>query len=801
MIEGLDIGNFGSFKSFCWDTVRNAKGEAVPFKTLNLLYGRNCSGKTTLSRILQTMETGALPLNYADPSFSIKTSVGSFTNAEIGTKQNVRVFNRDFVERHLSFLRRNDGTIESFAVVGAENREIEAQVARRTQELGSVDGKTGLIYEQENVAIAYTTANTASQEAAAALDALLSSKANNAPDGIKYRSKEFGDGAVSYNKSKLRDDLAVVLAGGDYRLNEADAHNLPILVGERTLSSQDAKVEFVSNFPIIATTATELLTRRVTPSAPLQDLLNDSILQSWVEMGMRLHRDKRTSCGFCQQPLPLDLWAKLDAHFNEASQALSLEIRACQEQIQQELLALEAVRPIPQETVYAVHRDEIGKLNEELNASVLRHRTTLNEISDALKIRSRKLFESQETPPPTPNYGNGIVSIGAAINTLVAKSNATTATLDELKIKARRRLLLAEVSKFAADIRYAEIIAANRGLAGRAEALLESLNRLRERTQSLQSDIQTLRGQLRDEGAAAERVNDFLQKHFGGRGLRLDSVRLDGASSIEFRVMRGTEVAHNLSDGECSLVAFCYFLAKLEDTDTNGTRPIVWIDDPISSLDSNHVFFLFSLIESQLARPEMNVTGMYVYRYEQLFISTHNLEFLKYLRRLIPKGQETKQLCHFIVVKRDTGSTVECMPDYLVKYTTEFNFLFGEIHTCVNPANQAANLSAFYNFGANLRRFLEAYLYFKFPFASGDTSEDFNKRIKQFFASGLGEDARVARMAHEGSHLLGAFDRALQPVESEEISAMARIIFTRLRDEDPEQYDALLKSVGKTCPL
>jgi len=801
MIDGIDIANFGSFRNFRWDTVRNAKGEAMPFKTLNLLYGRNCSGKTTLSRILRCMETGTVHSNYAAPAFTVHTTTVPFTQAQIGTKQNVRVFNRDFVEQHLSFLRRGDGTIESFAVVGAENKEIEAQILAKTQELGSVESKSGLLFEEANANTAYATAKVAANDAAEALDALLTAKANNAPDGIKYRSREFGDEVVSYNKVRLKEDLRVVLAGGDYHLSEADARNLPIFVNEPSLPRQDARVEFVSNFPAITVAAPELITRKIAPSLAIQDLLNDAALQAWTQEGIHLHREKRETCGFCQQRLPSNLWQKLDAHFNQAANALSTDIAACQELIQQELRALEKAQPIPQASVYAVHRDELGRLNEDLYAHVLRHQATLRVLAESLRLRSQRIFDPQAAPA-TPNHGNDVASTGAAINALVAKSNTTTATVEDQKTKARRRLLLAEVAKFAADIRYAETLAASEELADRAKAMVEPLGQMWKRTFDLKTAIQLLRDQLRDEGAAAEHVNAFLQKHFGSQGLRLQPVQPDGVGALEFRVMRGAEIAHNLSDGECSLVAFCYFLARLEDTATRGTRPIVWIDDPISSLDSNHVFFLYSLIETQLARPVPDAHGVDVYRYEQIFISTHNLEFFKYLRKLDIPGKDKHHLRHYLVVKGDGGSRVERMPDYLVKYTTEFNFLFGELHTCVNPANQPNNLAAFYNFGANLRRMLEAYLYFRYPFADGhNTNEEFNKRIKLFFGNALGDDARVARMAHEGSHLMGAFDRAMLPVERDEISTVARIVLTKIRDADKVQYEALLASVGKTCPL
>ena len=58
MIEYIDIPNFGSFHNFVWaSSVRDSDGNIVNFKKLNILYGRNYSGKTTLSRILRSMKT------------------------------------------------------------------------------------------------------------------------------------------------------------------------------------------------------------------------------------------------------------------------------------------------------------------------------------------------------------------------------------------------------------------------------------------------------------------------------------------------------------------------------------------------------------------------------------------------------------------------------------------------------------------------------------------------------------------------------------------------------------------------
>jgi wobble nucleotide-excising tRNase len=98
---------------------------------------------------------------------------------------------------------------------------------------------------------------------------------------------------------------------------------------------------------------------------------------------------------------------------------------------------------------------------------------------------------------------------------------------------------------------------------------------------------------MNDEEAGAIKVNEYLNNYFGHNFLTLQAGRVeDGEVRIRFEIYRDNEPAFNLSEGECSLIAFCYFMAKLGDVDTKGKNPIIWIDDPVSSLDSNHVFFV-----------------------------------------------------------------------------------------------------------------------------------------------------------------------------------------------------------------
>lgn len=78
-------------------------------------------------------------------------------------------------------------------------------------------------------------------------------------------------------------------------------------------------------------------------------------------------------------------------------------------------------------------------------------------------------------------------------------------------------------------------------------------------------------------------------------------------------------------------------MAKIEDDLKAGHHPelIICIDDPVSGLDNTNIYFMYHFIESVIAKPE---------KYTQLFISTHNLEFLNHLKQLIiPQNKQTQK--------------------------------------------------------------------------------------------------------------------------------------------------------------
>ena len=145
-----NISNFGVFDEFNWDTaVRDKGNNIVTFKKFNIIYGRNYSGKTSLSRIFRSLEKGHLPQKYLNVNFEISCDNNRriTINGLDSHSLDIRVYNEDFVKENLSFLINDEGEIQPFAVLGEKNIEIEKQINEREERLGNEERKIGLKYE------------------------------------------------------------------------------------------------------------------------------------------------------------------------------------------------------------------------------------------------------------------------------------------------------------------------------------------------------------------------------------------------------------------------------------------------------------------------------------------------------------------------------------------------------------------------------------------------------------------------------------------------------------------------------
>lgn len=803
MINQIDISNFGSFSGLEWKKVVRDSGKNVKsFQRLNILYGRNYSGKTTLSRIFRALETHKLPLNYAGSSFTVTGDTGAVTCSDLLTHNyDVRVYNRDFVTDNLSFLVNQDvgGVIKTFAIVGEQNKEIDDSIATIEAKLGSIEAKAGLRFDLEATRKERDRTKTSHSSAVTALEGKLRS---HAAEKIK-KNRHYS--VPVYNIDHIRRDITATKKADFVSLTPEDQAGKLSLLRQEALPDITGTLAITLQFDSLKGIAEPLLSKAITPTKPIQELLNDSVLQLWVKQGIAHHRDKRDTCAFCHQSLPYDIWEKLDEHFSKESGDLEIALDKAITSVNDEISAVTSFGSLKNDQFYTEERSAFDTSSKALAEALGVYQKDIEVLKKLLEIRKSNLFQPVALQPSLHD-SKEIQKHVNDINALITTNNGKTKTLEEDKVAARDALRLSDVFAFTDAITYDTELVRITDLKTSADTASTTYTNAEKEIRDTEMEVQALRDKQKDERKGAGRVNALLNNFFGHDGLKLEARDSTDKAAVKFEITRDGKPAYNLSEGECSLIAFCYFIAKLEDLESKGKELIIYIDDPISSLDSNHIFFVFSLIESLIAKPIKKPGAPNAYRYKQLFISTHNLDFLKYLKRLsipmkkIPAGEgRTKSIKdheHFMIERNGAASNILLMPSYLKDYITEFHYLFHQVYKCKDQAAAQVSHEPFFGFGNNLRKFLEAFLFFKYPYH--DDSGDSFERIKKFF--GEEEDTAVAlvnRLNNEFSHLEAVPDRCFKPVEIPEIAKVANYVLDKIYAADAAQYNLLLKSIGE----
>tara|TARA_R110002111_G_scaffold237579_1_gene298896 strand:+ start:2295 stop:4661 length:2367 start_codon:yes stop_codon:yes gene_type:complete len=778
------IHKLAVFSGFSWEaSVLDGDKRPVYCKQLNIIYGRNYTGKTTLSRIVRSLETGHLSDRYIDPNFEVEfTDNISATQGDMTSHgQEIRVFNEDYVRENLKVFQQDDEDIAAFAVLGQENKTLAESLEAKEAALGDEDVPGSLKAIENDKRQAKAEASNKLREDQDSINTHLRNEARKTRENHSYNN-------INYDIRNIRDDVDSICNDNYTELSEEDVAEHKSTLSE---SSRDVVPACPTNglrLSMLATNAVEVLETKVLPSEPIQDLLNNAILQEWVRKGRTLHDGERKNCGFCGNTLPSDLWSKLDNHFNKESEDLRSKITRTINDIDSEHKRVNPLLHFESGTFYATKDDDFSELQAERDRLVKEYQSSLDQLRDSLNHRLKDIFTAIE-PPRVKDPSDELDQLRNRYETLIDQTNTQSSNLTEDQKKSRVALRLHQISLFLKSIGYENMVATIEKLKEEHEAAEQVAKDAAEKTKAAQIEIAIIKSKMRDERNGAEKVNEYLRHHFGHPLLSLHAVaneEEDGdAASYRFEIRRGNERAYHLSEGERGLLAFCYFMARLEDVETSGAKPIVWIDDPISSLDENHIYFVYSIIRTQIIEKHAS---------SQLFISTHSLAFLKYLKRVA--GREDLGRSYFLLDRSESGSTIKQMPKHLKNYATEFHYLFHCIYRCANSAGDE-NADHYYGFGNNARKFLEMYLYFKYPDASKATGLDTSK-LSKF----LGDDAVATtvgdRIANEYSHLSGLFERGMTPVDTAAMKPMAQLILDKIKEHDEDQYKALVNSIGET---
>lgn len=218
-----------------------------------------------------------------------------------------------------------------------------------------------------------------------------------------------------------------------------------------------------------------------------------------------------------------------------------------------------------------------------------------------------------------------------------------------------------------------------------------------------------------------------------------------------------TKAKDVLSDGEKSIVAFCYYLASthlLINNESDYDDVFFIIDDPISSMDFNYVYVVADIIR-HLSNSFPQIEKI---RY---IIFTHNAEFMSILcRNNIPK----------LKISMTKGKITNINSELLMPYEYHLNDIICIANETKKPSYTTPN---------SIRQVIETIMRFEAPQENSTEQYILNDPI-------LSKNSYIYSLMQDGSH--GAVRKAL-PFNESTLNDACKIVVQFVKGKFPKQIN------------
>ena len=620
-------------KSITMKDVATYDNIGVTFNDLNkvnLIFGPNGTGKTTLSNYLSHYSKNRLAGEPIPPQFSscqVQWSADS--------SPEIIVYNRAFKKDNIG-----KTTIPGVFVMGKSAVDNSARIQEIQDELRTIKTEVeDLTTSQQQFKESYQYDGTIYKALLADIDSRISEEANSlyakSMDGLKRDNNKRIDKILEVLH---RIDSVTVLSEADLRktigiVNTKDVDtlstiNLPSLASLRSIEQED-----IWNKVIIGS-----------GDVDFAGFINSLGISDWVRQGIGKIDNTDGVCPFCQQhTISSDLIEKFNGYFNDDYKNEVKKIERFTEDYKSAAdILVEFLTNLLNNAKYTEYVDA-DKLKGVISGLKKHHKLNLASMTKKTTSPSDKIdLEDGEM------LYDELEDFIAKVNDSVSERNSLIAHKNKLKGKLPEQVWDFLVNKYKSGIElyYQQRVAA----IANEQAIKLKQDKLLQEEISFNKEISELRAQSSDSSAVVERINNILKR------LQFNSFRLKSYDQSSYQIVRqnGVNASNTLSEGEETLISFLYYIHLLDGSTTanNVSRNVIAvIDDPISSLDNGILSFVAREIKSLIHR-----SGNRNENIKQIIILTHNIQFHKSLS-LSPVAHDPKrEKKTFFTIEKDLSS-------------------------------------------------------------------------------------------------------------------------------------------------
>lgn len=612
MIKSIKIRNEATFK--------NEGGVIDNLQKVNIIYGSNGTGKSTISRVLSDTE-GKYP--------------ECFVDWEDGTPLEVLAYNKDFRDRNFvenmpGIFTLGEATIEEKKLVKNKNEQlsqIEEEGKNYQKNINKLKGREA---DEEKELISYLW------------------------DNVYKKYPEFSDACKGYKYKKQFKDRLVEC----FTIFEDSVLGIDILREKAKQLFGDTPVSQAPIQPIDASILFNIeesvLWKKVVigkQDVDIAALINRLGMSDWVSQGQLFLEDGSDICPFCQQhTINEDFRKKLNDFFDEGYKMDVTEINNMQvkyKSFSDDIIYRLKVLVEKQKSMSKsfLNLIQIESLTKALKAMI-------SEIS-GIMVQKAKEPSRQITLPSTKEI---IEEINALINNAddeIAKHNNLVNNFN-----SERDKLIKGIWQFFVKSEYTKLEAYDRlrkDTVKGVSALETKINDARKRYSILRDEIRKLETNMTSVKPTVIEMNKMLTG-FGFTSFHIEETE-EGHNQYHVIRENGDLAYATLSEGEITFLTFLYYMqlvkGSFSDSGITSSRVLV-IDDPVSSLDSSVLFVVSTLIRELFANIHEGSTNI-----KQVILLTHNVYFHKEVSFLDRYCKWRDDVFFWILRKNDNVSSIQ----------------------------------------------------------------------------------------------------------------------------------------------
>lgn len=773
------IKDCGIFEDFRWDA-------SLPeLARINVIFGCNGTGKTSLAGALDGLRHPPGGEGYQRISLAVEDTSGARTTGfnDDAIFDRVHVFSEHYVDRSHRF---SPAAADMDAVLTIGERPVDAE--NRLEEL------------REKVTAKTAQLDAASQAQADAERAVDSAFRRISQEVVDMASRA---GGRWHSKSNFSTRVVRTAFGGSHdvwaELTEDALRDYASVINSDKLEALPEN-DFTAAVPNGLDARLSAALSATPTSIVLDTLAAHPEATSWVDSGRHLHSGV-DNCIFCGSGLTEERKSMIEKHFSDEVERLQATLETIARELDQVLLGIDrASNTIPAKGLF--YED----LRPRADVAAMSLRSELSALKEWVEIAKGRVKakaanvlgvvdSSVQSPPNAP--GADLLALRREHN---SRAEGHEALVNQAAVAIERHYL----KKSEATVSEQSVLAETK----RAET-----THLESELEVCRDQIATLENVEGDPMPTAKVLTEEVARLLGRSELKFESV--DG----RYRVSRFGVPAIGLSVGERTAITLVHFLESVARFDPSRGKPIVVIDDPVSSLDSDIFMGVSTYIWAEaIVKPHI----------DQLILLTHNFELFRQwdiqldglhqsrgrdpATQLTFREQYPARLFEIRSRHVTRGGRTKRQPVLAPWPPSEqsrrkVRSTYHHAFICVASALQNLNeddslenrLDAQLLFPNVIRRMLETFLAFKRPEWVGDFNGAMRKSADILTSSGYNGDPnalrlRLTRYAHAHSHDEDpTTDKTVSP---EEIATAIASVFEFMNQIDEGHFSGLCTVVG-----